>query len=200
MQRLPFGLKIAYTVFVIVWIPTYWIHYGPANFLWLCDIANLVLAVAIWRDSALLLSSQAVSILVVQIAWVIDFGTALVAGLHPIGGTEYMFDEAKPLPVRLLSLFHVALPPLLLWCLWRLGYDRRGWKLQTVLAWIVLPVSFLIGNPESNLNWLWSLFGWRQDLVSPPLFVPIAMLLYPLALYLPTHALLKRIYRSRLVP
>ena len=199
MQRLPLGLKIGYTIFLIVWIPTYWVQYGPSNFLWLCDIANLILAVALWRDSALLVSSQAVSVLLIQVALVVDLGVALIAGIHPIGGTEYMFDPQKPLPVRLLSLFHVAMPPFLLWCLWRLGYDRRGWKLQTVFAWVILPLSFLAGDAETNLNWLWSLFGWRQTLVSPPLFVPIAMVLYPLVLYLPSHALLRRLYRSRWV-
>lgn len=199
MQRLPLGLKIGYTIFMIVWIPSYWIFYGPANFLWLCDIANLILLVAIWRDSALLVSSQAVSVLLIQIAWVIDYGTALAAGVHLIGGTEYMFDVNKPLWLRALSLFHIAIPPLLLWSLRRLGYDRRGWKLQTAIAWVVLPLSYVFGNPGSNLNWLWYLFGWKQDLVSPLQFLPVAMLLYPLVLYLPSHALLRWLYRSRLV-
>jgi hypothetical protein len=31
----------------------------------------------------------------------------------------------------------------LLWGIWRLGYDRRGWIYAIVTAWIVLPICFL---------------------------------------------------------
>src|ERR1700722_699202 len=58
---------------------------------------------------------------------------------HLVGGTEYMFDPGLPLTIRLLSLFHIVTPPLLLYAIWRLGYDPRGWKLQTLMAWIVVP-------------------------------------------------------------
>jgi len=32
--------------------------------------------------------------------------------------------------MRLLSLFHIVVPPLLLWAIWRLGYDPRGWEIS----------------------------------------------------------------------
>jgi hypothetical protein len=63
-----------------------------------------------------------------------------------------MFDPHVPLGIRLLSLFHVAVPPLLLWAIWRLGYDRRGWKYQTLTAWIVVPINYF-WRPESDVNW-----------------------------------------------
>ncbi len=55
-----------------VWIPAYWSFYGPVVFLNLCDIAVILTCVGLWRGSALLLSSQAVSSLVVDLAWVLD--------------------------------------------------------------------------------------------------------------------------------
>lgn len=185
--RLPTWLKVAYTLWLAVWIPTYWVQYGPLNFLWLCDVANLILAAAIWLESPLLFASQATSVLVIQFTWIADFLAALTLGVHPIGGTEYMFDAAKPLPVRLLSLFHAVMPVLLLWGIRRLGYDPRGWKLQALIAWLVLPASFLLGSPEQNLNWLWRPFGIEQTWLAPPLFLLATMVLYPALLYFPTH-------------
>jgi len=37
-----------------------------------------------------------------------------------------MFDPHIALSIRLLSLFHLVTPPLLLWAIWHLGYDGRG--------------------------------------------------------------------------
>jgi len=127
MSRVPLWLKVAYTAWMLVWVPAYWVHNGPANFLWFCDLASFVLAAALWMESALLVSSQAVGVLLVQVLWTVDVAARLLLGFHPIGGTQYMFDPARPLWVRLLSLFHVAMPVLLVWGLWRLGYHRRGW-------------------------------------------------------------------------
>lgn len=187
---LPRWLKLGYTVWFLVWVPVYWMDNGPANFLWLCDVANFVLLAAIWLESPLLFSSQAVSVLLIQFAWILDVSTRLVAGFHPIGGTEYMFESWRPLFSRLLSLFHVFVPILLLYALWRLGHDRRGWRLQTLLCWLVLPLSFWIGEPEANLNWLWAPFGLQQVWMPPVVFLGFCMIAYPLAIYLPTHALL----------
>jgi hypothetical protein len=189
-RALPRWLKLGYTAWFLVWVPVYWIDNGPANFLWLCDVANFVLLAAIWLESSLLFSSQAVSVLLIQIAWIVDVATRLVAGFHPIGGTEYMFESWRPLFSRLLSLFHVFIPILLIYALWRLGHDRRGWRLQTLICWLALPLSFWLGEPSENLNWLWAPFGIEQSWMPPLVFLGCCMIAYPLAVYLPTHALL----------
>ncbi len=203
MKRgIPIWLKLAYAAFLAVWIPVYWAKHGPANFLWLCDLANFVVGVGLFVESSLVLSSQAVGVLFIQLLWLVDVTTRLTAGFHPIGGTEYMFDETQPLWLRLLSLFHVAVPAVLVWMLVRLGYDRRGWKLQTAITWALLPLTYLLTDPEKNVNWLARPFGVEQTLMPPPLFVPVAMLAMPLVLYLPTHALLAAWARrtGRLLP
>lgn len=189
-RAFPRWLKLGYTAWFLVWVPAYWVDSGPANFLWLCDVANFVLLAALWLESSLLISSQAVSVLLIQFAWIIDFGTRLVAGFHPIGGTEYMFESWRPLFGRLLSLFHVFIPVLLIYALWRLGHDRRGWRLQCLICWLVLPLSFWIGEPEANLNWLWGPFGLEQTWMPPVAFLAFCMVAYPLAIYLPTHGLI----------
>jgi hypothetical protein len=189
-DHLPLWLKIAYTLFLVVWIPAYWETYGWQNFLWICDLANFVIAAALWLESPLLVASQAVSVLVIQALWVIDVLTRLAAGFHPIGGTEYMFDPAKPLAVRLLSLFHAFIPILLLWLIWRLGYDRRGWWLQSAITWLLLPVTYLVTDPTKNINWIWKPFGIEQSLIPPGAFLLVEMVALPLLLYLPTHSVL----------
>ena len=136
-MRLPLWLKIVWTVFVLCWAPVYWKQYGVQNFLFFCDLGNFLIAIALWAESPVLFSWQAVSLLVFQTIFVLDLAGAWLSGHHPIGGTEFMFDAHLPLLVRLLSLFHLVTPPLLLWAIWKLGYDRRGWKLQTLTCWVL---------------------------------------------------------------
>ena len=93
--RVPLWLKLAWSLWMAVWIPVYWLQHGPANFLWLCDVANFVIAAALWLESPLLMSSQAVGVLAIQLAWATDFLGRLILGVHPLGGTEYMFDPGE---------------------------------------------------------------------------------------------------------
>lgn len=199
MKRLPLPPKIAWTVFIAVWTPVYWQHYGPQNFLWLCDLANFLICLALWFESPLILSSQAVSIILIQSLWIVDVLGRVVTGVHLIGGTEYMFNSAIPVGVRLFSMFHVITPLLALWAIRRLGYDRRGWIIQTGIAWIILPVSFLFTDPYRDINWVWGLFGKQQDHLHPYLFFILLMIGYPLIIYLPTHLLLKRLFIKKII-
>ena len=130
-MRVPLWLKIGWTLWLIVWAPLYWRQYGVQNFLFFCDIGNILIGIALWLESPLIFSWVASGLLVFQAIYTFDFAGALLTGHHAVGGTEYMFDPALPLTIRLLSLFHVATPPLLLWAIWRLGYNPRGWKLQS---------------------------------------------------------------------
>ena len=188
-------VKIGFTCFLILWATGTWRGHGPGNFLWFCDIANFLIALSLWLESPLLLSSQAVSVLIVQIVWLADVVTRALSGSHLVGGTEYMFDAAIPFSVRVTSLFHLLVPPLLIWGIARLGYDRRGWLLQTAIAWVVVPVTYVVTDPARNINWVWGPFGRdSQGLVAPELYLIALMFAYPLLLYIPTHALLVRLF------
>jgi hypothetical protein len=189
--RIPLALKLAVTVWLVVWVPVYWRAHGPQNFLWFCDLANFLIAAALWTGSRLLFSSQAIAVLAAQILWVLDVVGRLALGLHPIGGTEYMFDAATPLALRLMSLFHVAALILLVWGVRRLGYDARGLPLQLAIAAVILPVSWLFG-PGCNLNWTWGPFGGVQQALPPLLYLALLPFGYLLVLYLPTHWALRR--------
>jgi hypothetical protein len=193
----PLWLKLAYTAWIVARAPTYWIQYGPANFLWLCDLANFLVLAALWLESPLLVSSQAVSVLIIQVAWCIDYFGRLLLGLNVFGATAYMFTDEYPAAVRALSLFHLFMPPLLLWLVWRLGYDRRGLLLQTAVAWLVLPLCYLFTDPALNLNWLWRPFDREQPWLPPFAWMLVMLLAYPLVLYLPTHLALQAWAKQR---
>lgn len=184
---IPLSVKLLYSAWFALWVPTYWAFNGPLNFLWLCDVANWLLLAALWSESALLLSAQAVGVLAIQALWVADFLGRLLAGVHPIGGTEYMFESGEPLWVRSCSLFHLWVPLLLLWALARVGYDRRAPWLQTLVAWGVLAASWRLGDAERNLNWLWHPFGVAEPSLPPGGWLLVAMAACPLVLYWPTH-------------
>jgi hypothetical protein len=136
---------------LLVYLPSYSLTYGAANFLFLCNIAVVLTCVGLWRGSALLLSSQALSSLLVDVVWALDFLSRLLSGRHLIGGTEYMFDARWPLFTRLLSLYHLALPGLFLAWLRRTGYDRRAYLLQSLIALLAVCAGRLAGR-ERNIN------------------------------------------------
>jgi hypothetical protein len=183
-------LKVSLTLFVSILVPFYWRHYGPANFLWFSDIALFLALVALWAESPLLASMQAVSVTLLEFLWIVDFLWRLISGSHLVGISEYMFKPENPLFIRALSLFHFFLPLLLLWMVYRLGYDSRAWFAQTLLAWVVLPISFWVSKASDNVNWV---FGLKepQKLVAPKLYLAFLMLAFSLVVYLPTHLALQ---------
>jgi hypothetical protein len=194
--RIPLGLKLGYTAWMAVWVPLYWSENGWTNFLWLCDFANFVVLVAIWRESSLLVSSQISAVLLIQVVWAVDFFGRLTAGVHPVGGTEYMFDEAAPLWLRGLSLFHLWSVPLLVWLGRRLGHDRRGWWLATACAAALFPLGQQLGTREQNLNWMWAPFGVEQVWLPPLVFALVAVPIAAAALFWPGDLLARRLLRG----
>ena len=149
-------------------------------------------------ESRLLLSSQLLAVAVPQLGWTLDWLGRLLLGFHPIGGTEYMFDPAKPWWLRALSLFHLWMLPFLAWAVRRAGYDRRGFWLQSALmAVVVLPLSWLVAPRAENVNWVWGLFGREQSWMAPWAWFATLLLLYPLLLVLPPHLVTSRLWRRR---
>jgi hypothetical protein len=188
-MRIPLWIKVLWTVCVIAWIPLYWRQYGPQNFLFFCDLGNLFITAGLWMDSALIFSWQASGLLLFQTLFIIDLAGTFLSGRHWIGGTEYMFDPHIPLSIRLLSLFHVVTPPLLLWAIIRLGYDGRGWKFQTLTAWIVVPINYF-WRPEYDVNWARGPFFREQHVVPGLTYLLAYLIVVPVSIYYPTHRFL----------
>lgn len=195
----PTWIKISCTLFVCALVPVYWVERGPANFLWLSDIALLVTTLALWLENRYLASMMAVGVLLPELAWNLDFFLRLIAGLDATGlnATGYMFESKYSAVFRLFSLFHVMLPPLLIWMLLRLGYDTRAVYVQTLLVWILLPVCYLTTDPERNINWVFGIGNPPRTWVSGHLYLALLMIAYPLLVFVPTHLVLKRLFNRR---
>ena len=205
--RVPAWLKWAYTAFMMVLVPVYWANYGPTNFVYFCDASLFLTLCAVWMDNALLASMSAVGILVPQFFWCVDFGGELL-GLHVSGMTGYMFQADHSLFLRGLSLFHGWLPFLLCYLVFRLGYDRRAFKLWTALACGLCLVAFFLLPPAGaaladpkwprNVNYVFGLDDAHPQTWMPPgLYLVVWMLaLFTLA-YPPTHLALAKLIPAR---
>lgn len=194
---IPRWLKIAATAWVAVWFPIYLVYYGWANFIHLSDIAIVLLTIGLWTSSSLLVSSQAISVLIGETLWIVDVLWTVGFGHHLIGGTQYMWNRQYPLWLRLMSCYHFVLPVLLVWAVARLGYDRRGLKLQIGIGAAALVAGRLWGRKD-NIN-----FAFRDPIFHRawgPAPTHLLMMFAGMILldYLPTHWLLSWLFgRSR---
>jgi len=206
-RRVPAWLKWAYTAFMAVFVPVYWVNYGPTNFLYFCDASLFLTLFAVWRDNALPASMSAVGILIPQFFWCVDFGGELL-GFPMTSMTSYMFDANRSLFLRGLSLFHGWLPFLLCYLVFRLGYDRRALKLWTILACVLCLIAFFLLKPAGailadpkwprNVNYVFGLDDAHpQTWMAPRLYLVVWFLaLFTLA-YVPTHLALTKLTAAR---
>jgi len=203
--RLPMWLKLGYTAFMVVLVPCYWHLYGPTNFLYFCDLSLFFTLAAVWTESSLLVSMPAVGILIPQAYWMVDFLSTAV-GLPNSGLCNYMFDPAKPLFTRGLSFFHFWLPILIVYLLAKLGYDKRALKAWAAFAFGVLMICyFLLPAPPApldrphlpvNVNYVYGLSDDHpQTWMHPHLYFLLVLAALPTICYLPTHLVLKRIFK-----
>jgi hypothetical protein len=195
---LPIWLKLFYTLFIVIFVPVYWANLGIANFLWGSDIALLVMVFGLWLESRFLTSMMTVGVLIPELVWNIDFFTHLLAGRDLLGLniTGYMFSEERSLLVRVLSLFHVFLPVILLYSLLRLGYDSRAFLAQVILCWVILPATYLFTDPAKNINWVFGISEVPQTWMPEIVYLVLLMMFFPLLIFWPTHLLLKIIFNS----
>jgi hypothetical protein len=199
--KIPIALKLAYSAFVAVLVPCYWVTYSPWNFLFFCDAALLITLVALWTENPLLASVPAVGITLAQILWVVDF----CVGGHFLGIAAYMFNPKLPLYLRALSSFHGWLPFLLLWLVRLLRYDPRALAAQVALTCGLILTAYFFGPPPPapsdrpnmavNINYVYGPgFEHPQTWMPPAGWVATLMAALPLILYLPTHIVLYRLF------
>lgn len=184
----PLWLKLIVTFFYIFISHGVWEQYSALNFLWFSHIGFMGTVVALWLENRLLASMMLLNSFIADgVGWTFDLLVALVSGRHPFGATAYMFDAAIPLTMRLLSLFHVVVPALLAWMVYKLRYDGRAIVLQTLLAWAVLVICVLLTDPVMNINCVYGP-GTKRQVFMPEWLYFVTLLLYvPLGLYLPVH-------------
>ena len=202
-RRIPLWVKVAFSLFVGMVVPYYWVTYTPWNFLYFCDVALLMTVAGLWTEDPLLISLPTIGIALAQMLWVVDFLCRLIAGVYLTGMTSYMFNANIPFSVRALSSFHGWLPFVLLWLVWRLGYDRRAFAIQSVLAIALLLACYFLApapppsiehpNWAVNINYVYGLDDSHpQTMMLPWQWLLFVMAFMIIALYVPTHLVLRR--------
>ena len=193
-MKIALWLKLTYSIFVAWVIPIYWKQYGPANYLWFSDVALILLVPALWLESKLFFSALAVSVVLLELLWNVDFFVRLLTRSQLVGLSDYMFDSTISRSIRALSLFHVFLPAILIWYVYRLGYDSRAFLVQTFSAWVVLLLSFFLTKPKDNINWVYGFGKKPQTRLPKVIHLLLLMLGLPVLVYLPSHLVLKRLF------
>jgi hypothetical protein len=181
--------NIVLTLFTIIFIGVYWKEYGPQNFLWMSDIALFLTVAALWIESPFLISLCTVSFLPMELVWNIDFFIHLITGKNITGLSHYMFEKRYTLFVRSLSLFHVLLVPIWVWCTMSWGYDKRAIIYAIPMIWIIFLATYFWTkpNPENNINWVYMPVIHRWQYVSQIMWLMLLLIGYPLLVCLPIH-------------
>jgi hypothetical protein len=153
----------------------------------------------------MLASMAAVGICAVQVLWQVDF-LAELSGLKMTGLTSYMFDEQIPLFARFLSFFHFWLPILIIYLIWKLGYDRRGLAGWTIIAWLAMAVSYLFlpgpgdslafTNQPCNVNYVYGLGTEAQTMMPEITWLGTIMLGLPTIIYVPSHFIFRKMFAA----
>ncbi|MEM8910200.1 MAG: hypothetical protein AAGC97_00425 [Planctomycetota bacterium] len=196
------SVRVGYSLFMAVLVPYYWMEYGPTNFVYFCDIALFLTLAAVWTGRSLWASMAAVGILIPQAFWQADF-IGSMAGYPLTGMTAYMFDPDISAFARGLSFFHFWLPILLIYLVWKLGYDRRAWLYWTGIALVAMLVSYFwlpapgeplaFANQPHNVNYVYGLSGDAPQSWIPSSAWLVALLVgLPVVVYYPTHRFLMR--------
>jgi hypothetical protein len=183
-------------VWLAVWIPAYWHAWGWQNFLHFCDVAVFLSCAGLWMRGSLLLSSQTLASLVPDAVWCLDAGWHCFTGHGLFGGTEYMWDPGVALWIRLLSLFHVALPCVLLYAVWKVGYDRRALLLQILICAALLVIARFF-SPQLNLNYAYQEPLFHRAWGPAPTHLAAVLIFMSVVFYLPVHKLCRRFFRAR---
>jgi hypothetical protein len=176
---IPRAARWAAAAWLAAWLPLHLAAWPATSLLWYCAHGAILAVIGIVLGSRLVVSSQAVALLVPQTLFVAEALARLVTGARG-GGTSYLFDPAVPAAVRALSSFHFVMPLVLVWAVRRLGYDRRALPLAIATGTLVNVVSRAFG-PINVWAWPWA----REHAAA-------ALLLAPLVLWLPADRVLRR--------
>jgi hypothetical protein len=142
-------------VWLAVYLPTYGAAYGFWHFFQLCNAGVLIACAGILLRNRLLLSSQFLALSCIAVVWISDMAARLLFGRFLNGGTAYMWDSNLSALVRILSLYHLALPLVLLWFVIKLGYHKQAWIAQSAIAAGSWLIGLFIAPAAENINYLY---------------------------------------------
>ncbi len=124
---------MGFTAFMAVLVPIYWVHYGPANFLYFCDVALFLALAAVWTERPIFASMAAVGVLVPQLLWCRSRPAPRRVRLRWIDRTTCSMPPS-PSTCASSPSSTAGFPFMLIFIVARLGYDRRALKGWTIAA------------------------------------------------------------------
>lgn len=191
-------IKYFLTAFILVLLPTYYLSYGPYNFLWFSDIGLFLILFSLWYRSALLISMSAIITMFIEAFWIFDYFYTLLVGVNLLGIAGYMFDENLNIYLRGLSLFHIFLPIMQIKYMRAWGYDSNALLYGITLYWLTLITCYAITPMQSNINWVHmaDVKNWQD--VTPILWMSMLMFLYPLIVMAPKSYCFNKIFNKKL--
>ena len=194
---MPLALRLLFWIFVLAWVIVYASYYPLANFLWTCNVGLLLAALGVaLGDNRFILSVCLIMVALPDLLWTIDFTTAWLTGEHPLGGTAYMFDSKIPRLVRLFSLEHFLLTPILIGLLWRQGYEPRALPVTIILVLALYYLTYWLADPATQVNWVWGPFGRQQSIMPQTIYPLFAALVFSVIFLVPSHWLARWLLKS----
>jgi len=201
-SRIPLGLKLFLAAFSLTLIAYNTVHHGAHSLLYFCNVALFVATFGICTERALPVSMAAVGVILIQLLWSVDL-LLTAANVSPLRMTEFMLSDNLSPFKKILALFHVWLPFVLLFSMLRLGYDKRALAWWTLITCGLLLVSYLFlprppAPPDDpsmsvNVNFVFGLnMSGPQQRVPELVWLAAMMIALPLLAFLPTHVALKR--------
>lgn len=166
------------------------INYGLVTNLWLCQFSLIITAVGLILNNPLLISISTISIFGIHLIWILDFLT-VIFNLPGIKVTSFIFDSSTSTSNRILQMYHIWHPIILLFLTLKYGYDKRAFKYWGILCVTILFISFFIFNDRNlNVNFAYGFYNYNdRNLYS---FVIYCIILLVFLSY-PTHCYLSKL-------
>lgn len=180
-----------YTLLALVILPVYWYQYGVTNFLWFSDIAFFVMVPALWFKNRFISSMMAIGVLPLETLWLLSF----ITGGAFLGMANYMFDPTLPLWLRGLSLFHFPMPAVIIYMIWRFGYDNRALYPQIGLSIVVIFLTHWLTPKSENVNIIYPPSG-VENLIPENVYIYLMPVVLILGVIIPMHFILKKYFSN----
>ncbi len=119
--------------------------------LWYCDIATLVLAVALLLKNSLLASTVFLTAIPAQALWIWDFFLTIFS--KSAGRNSWILTgNITDLMVYSSLFMHFLLIPVSLWAIFRFGFRKVSVFLAIVAVFILFVLTVFFTSPHFNVN------------------------------------------------
>jgi hypothetical protein len=176
-------------IFLIFFLATQIIVYSSysiESYLWLCKINLFLTIFGILFKNKLLISMAFVGGLARFSIWNLSFIINLFTNYNLFNVTAYIFSLGTSLTIKIISLYHIFLPIILIFFLKKIGYDSRAFIFSTILYWFVIIITYFFTIKSNNINFVFcaSTYNWS---ISDQQWVIFLLIFEPILFILPVH-------------